>query len=84
MWSLSSQSIGVSVRSTENTVSSIVACWAMFIELLPGNTIKSVTIFKSLFIISWCLANLNIQATKIWAPKHKMAVFSKNSCNDIH
>jgi hypothetical protein len=30
---------------TENTVSSIVACWTMFTELLPGNTLtKSVTI----------------------------------------
>jgi hypothetical protein len=30
----------------ENTASSIVACWAVFTELLPGNTlIKSVTEF---------------------------------------
>jgi hypothetical protein len=31
---------------TENTASSIVACWTLFTELLPGNTlIKSVTIY---------------------------------------
>jgi hypothetical protein len=30
----------------ENTASSIVACWTVFTELLPGNAlIKSVTIF---------------------------------------
>jgi hypothetical protein len=30
----------------ENTVSSIVACWNVFTELLPGNAlIKSVTIY---------------------------------------
>jgi hypothetical protein len=32
----------------ENTASSIVACWTVFTELLPGNAlIKSVTIFYS-------------------------------------
>jgi hypothetical protein len=31
---------------TENTASSIVVCWTMFTELLPGNVlIKSVTVF---------------------------------------
>jgi hypothetical protein len=31
----------------ENTASSIVACWTVFTELLPGNAlIKSVGIFK--------------------------------------
>jgi hypothetical protein len=31
--------------NTENTASSIVACWTVFIELLPGNVLmKSVTI----------------------------------------
>jgi hypothetical protein len=41
-WSLSSQSIGVSVGSAENTASSTVAWWTMFTELLPGNSsIKS-------------------------------------------
>jgi hypothetical protein len=44
-WSLSNQSIGASVGSIENTASSIVACWTVFTELLPGNVlIKSVTI----------------------------------------
>jgi hypothetical protein len=37
----------VSVVSTENTASSIVACWAVFTELLPGNAlIKSVTLLS--------------------------------------
>jgi hypothetical protein len=46
MWSLSSQSIGASVGSTENTASSIVACCTVFIELLPDNAlIKSATVF---------------------------------------
>jgi hypothetical protein len=45
-WSPSSQSTGALVGSTENTPSSIVACWTVFTELLPGNTlIKSLTIF---------------------------------------
>jgi hypothetical protein len=31
---------------TENTAPSIVACWTMFTQLLPGNAlIKSVTIY---------------------------------------
>jgi hypothetical protein len=31
---------------TENTASSVVACWTVFAELLPGNAlIKSVTIY---------------------------------------
>jgi hypothetical protein len=31
---------------TENTVSSIVACWTVFRELLPGNAlIKSITLY---------------------------------------
>jgi hypothetical protein len=38
---------GESVGSTENTASSIVACFTVFSELLPGNAlIKSVTILK--------------------------------------
>jgi hypothetical protein len=33
---------------TENTASSIVACWTVFTELLPGNAvIKSFTILKN-------------------------------------
>jgi hypothetical protein len=44
-WSLSNQYTGASVGSTEDTTSSIVACWTVFTELLPGNAlIKSVTI----------------------------------------
>jgi hypothetical protein len=32
----------------ENTASSIVACWTVFTELLPGNAlIKYVTVFKT-------------------------------------
>jgi hypothetical protein len=38
-WSLSSQPIGASVGSTENTAYSIVACWTVFIELLSGNAL---------------------------------------------
>jgi hypothetical protein len=38
-----------SVQMTENTASSIVACWTLFTELFPGNMlIKSVTITCSL------------------------------------
>jgi hypothetical protein len=38
----------------ENTASSIVACWTVFIELLPGNAlIKSITVFR--------LADLSVQ-----------------------
>jgi hypothetical protein len=37
------QSIGASDGSTGTTASSIIACWAVFTELLPGNAlIKSV------------------------------------------
>jgi hypothetical protein len=44
-WSVSST--GRCADDIENTASSIVACWAMFIELLPGNAlIKSVTILS--------------------------------------
>jgi hypothetical protein len=44
-WSLSSQSIGASVGTAENTASSVVACWTVFTELLPGNMlIKSVAL----------------------------------------
>jgi hypothetical protein len=44
-WSLSNLSIGASLGSAENTASTIVACWAVFSELLPGNTlIKFVTL----------------------------------------
>jgi hypothetical protein len=42
MWLLSSQSIGTSVRSTEKTASSIVACWTMFTEVLPGNAVDQI------------------------------------------
>jgi hypothetical protein len=32
---------------TENTASSIVACWTVFTELLPGNAfIKSFTVYE--------------------------------------
>jgi hypothetical protein len=38
---------------TENTASSIVACWAVFTELLPGNSlIKSVTIHFHIVFLS--------------------------------
>jgi hypothetical protein len=47
-WSLSSQFICSLVESTENTASSIVACWTVFTELLPGNAMmKSVTSLSS-------------------------------------
>jgi hypothetical protein len=37
----------------ENTASSVVACWAVFTELLPGNAlIKSVTIHKTNALLS--------------------------------
>jgi hypothetical protein len=37
----------------ENTAASIVACWTVFTELLPGNTlIKSVTLLYSVLDIS--------------------------------
>jgi hypothetical protein len=38
---------------TENTASSIVACWTVFTELLSGNAlIKSITVSKpSLYIV---------------------------------
>jgi hypothetical protein len=36
---------------TKNTVSSVVACWTMFTELLPGNAlIKSFTIYPHQFV----------------------------------
>jgi hypothetical protein len=35
------------IADTENTASSVVACWTVFTELLTGNAlIKSVTIFR--------------------------------------
>jgi hypothetical protein len=47
----------------ENTASSIVACWTVFTELLPGNAlIKSVTIF-------WCMSGWNQQ----YMDKHRPA-----------
>jgi hypothetical protein len=35
-------------EDTENTASSIIACWTLFTELLPGNTL--ITIYASQFV----------------------------------
>jgi hypothetical protein len=38
----------VGAQDIENTVSSIVSCWTVFRELLPGNAlIKSVTMYSN-------------------------------------
>jgi hypothetical protein len=49
-WSVTS--IGRGAEEVKNTTSSIVACWTVFTELLPGNSlIKSVTI--SYILVPW-------------------------------
>jgi hypothetical protein len=45
---------GRGADDTENTATSIVACWTVFTELLPGNAlIKSVTIKRKRFVHLW-------------------------------
>jgi hypothetical protein len=49
---------------TENTASSIVACWFVFTELLPGNAlIKSVTLLKLSLKIERKISSFFIQTS---------------------
>jgi hypothetical protein len=54
------------VDDTENASSSIIACWAVFTELLPGNMlIRSVTLYTKNTYIPKLL--LNVETTGIEA-----------------